>query len=104
MWKDMRMEKMENSEILAYSRSKGMFWFRIFGYGISFQNLKHKPLTFSERNGYAKKLVKVGTTYIKLLGPIWMVKEAFVAAEAITNGEELKMENLDITHLKPLEK
>jgi hypothetical protein len=96
------------TEIFAYSRSKGMFWFRIFGYGISFQNLKHKPLTFSERNGYAKKLVKIGTTYIKLLGPIWMVKEAFALAEAIAlgyeDGEELKMENLDITHLKPLEK
>ena len=37
-------------------RSKGMWWFRLFGYGIHAKDLRTHDLMFSERNGYRKRL------------------------------------------------
>lgn len=37
-------------------REKGLWWFRIFGYGLHWKDMRtHKPL-FSERHGYRKHL------------------------------------------------
>lgn len=36
--------------IFNYSNNKGIKWFRIFGYGISWKNLNKSKMTFSERN------------------------------------------------------
>ncbi len=46
------------SKLLCHhiSKSKDLFWFRIFGFGLHFK--KSKPL-FSERHGY-KKLIQLG--------------------------------------------
>jgi hypothetical protein len=49
-------------------RSKGFFWFRIFGYGFTIKNNKHTPLTFSQRFGY-RKYLKIGDWVITFLKP-----------------------------------
>jgi len=46
--------------------SKHGFWFRIFGYGLSFQNREKYPALFSERNGYVKVL-RIGRWSIRVL-------------------------------------
>jgi hypothetical protein len=44
----------------------GVTWFRIYGYGLSFKNLKKRELIFSERNGRGKT---IGHYHIKFLKP-----------------------------------
>ena len=39
---------------LTYYKGSGIFWFRIFGHGLSFRSLKHGHLPFSIRYGYRK--------------------------------------------------
>jgi hypothetical protein len=39
---------------LTYYKGREIFWFRIFGYGLSFRSLKHGYVPFSIRNGYRK--------------------------------------------------
>jgi hypothetical protein len=39
---------------LTYYKGSGIFWFRIFGCGLSFRSLKHGHLPFSIRYGYRK--------------------------------------------------
>lgn len=34
-----------------YHKSDGLFWFRVFGCGLSFKDTTKHPLLFSERNG-----------------------------------------------------
>ena len=46
--------------------SKGIWWFRIFGYGIHWKNINIYPPLFSERYGYSKKL-KIGFWYFGIL-------------------------------------
>ena len=46
----------------------GYFYFRIFGYGLHFKNVAKNGLTFSERNGYAKRM-QIGDWSIKVLKP-----------------------------------
>ncbi len=38
----------------GYYYMKGMFWFRIFGYGFHCKDTNIHPILFSERNGYTK--------------------------------------------------
>lgn len=52
----------------CYHRSKGYFWFRLFGYGLHVKDSTITPMLFSERNGYTKYL-KVGKWKIKILKP-----------------------------------
>jgi hypothetical protein len=40
-------------------KSKGAWWFRVFGIGISWKDVRLHRLLFSERNGYYKGL-KIG--------------------------------------------
>jgi len=35
-------------------RRDGQWWFRVFGYGLTWKNIKKHPLMFSERYGYRK--------------------------------------------------
>lgn len=40
--------------ILCGMKRKGQWWFRVFGYGVSWQNTNVHPLVFSERHGHRK--------------------------------------------------
>ena len=39
---------------LTYYKGPEIFWFRIFGYGLSFRTFKHGFVPFSIRYGYRK--------------------------------------------------
>lgn len=57
------------NKIFCYHKSKGFFWFRIFGIGLTIKDTKlHKPL-FSERNGFTRTLMvgDLSITYLKRL-------------------------------------
>lgn len=41
---------------LSYYKGPEIFWFRIFGYGLSFRSFKHGFVPFSIRYGYRKTL------------------------------------------------
>lgn len=49
----------------------GMFWFRIFGYGLHFKNWKKNDLLFSERYFWTvkKRVLIVGFVIVKVLKP-----------------------------------
>jgi hypothetical protein len=50
-------------KIFSFGSWKDLFWFRIFGYGLSFSK---GELSFSEKHGYIKYL-KVGNIRISFL-------------------------------------
>lgn len=56
-------------KILTCALGKHSGWLRVFGYGVSYKNLKKIGLSFSERNGYTK-IIKVGNYSIKKLNRI----------------------------------
>lgn len=41
---------------LHWYRTKGLWWFRVCGYGIHYKNTRYHAELFSERMGYRKKL------------------------------------------------
>lgn len=47
-------------------KSEGFFWFRIYGYGLCFKDIRKHPLLFSERNGYTKT-ININNWSIKFL-------------------------------------
>lgn len=49
-------------------KGKGIYWFRITGYGLCFKHMKYFNLSFSQRNGYTKYL-KIGKLLITVLTP-----------------------------------
>lgn len=49
--------------ILTYNKTKGHFWFRLFGRGLLIKNIMIYPLLFSQRNGYTKGI---------LIGKYWI--------------------------------
>lgn len=49
---------------MSYYKGEGIFWFRLFGYGLSF----NKTMKFSQRYGYSKYL-KIGDVIITALKP-----------------------------------
>ena len=53
-------------DFISYHRGPGIFWFRIFGYGITFKDTTKYALLFSERYGYTKSL-RLGKWYIRIL-------------------------------------
>ena len=52
--------------ILCGYREKGLWWFRIFGYGIHYKNTKLHLVLFSERTGRRRKL-KLGRHHFGFL-------------------------------------
>lgn len=50
-------------KVFYYHKSKDIFWFRVFGYGLSFS----KRLTFSQRYGFTKYIYFFGyvITFLK---------------------------------------
>jgi hypothetical protein len=50
----------------CWYREKGMWWFRIFGYGIHYRNIRLHPPLFSDREGITKVL-KISNHWFKLL-------------------------------------
>ena len=49
-------------------RSDGFGWFRLLDYGIAWKDTRKHQLTFSERNGYARRLM-IGAWCLELLTP-----------------------------------
>ena len=47
---------MNNMKYIKCYRTKGLWWFRIYGYGIHYKNTRYHAELFSERVGYRKKL------------------------------------------------
>ena len=55
------------SSRFSYYRTKGLWWFRIYGKGIHWKDSRlFRPL-FSERNGYGPRLLKLGHWCFKVL-------------------------------------
>lgn len=54
-------------KLISFYRTKGLFWFRLLGYGFHSKNSQLHPLLFSERHGYTSKL-RIGKYRIGLLG------------------------------------
>ena len=54
-----------NKHLHGYIK-KGMWWFRLFDYGIHAKDLRIHDLSFSEREGYRKRLV-LGNWSLRLL-------------------------------------
>ena len=52
----------------CYYRERGLWWFRIYGYGLHYKNVRLHPPLFSERTGLRKKL-KIGKHWFGLLRP-----------------------------------
>lgn len=52
----------------GFSKWKGLFWFRLFGWGLHFKNREMHRDLFSERNGLVSRIV-IGKYAIKLLKP-----------------------------------
>lgn len=48
--------------------SNGLWFFRIFGYGLHWKNTDKHPLLFSQRNGYRKALT-IGNWCFTILRP-----------------------------------
>lgn len=52
--------------VFSINKDHSLFWFRIFGYGLSFKNTEKHPLLFSERNGHTKT-IRIRNWSIKFL-------------------------------------
>jgi len=61
--------------ILSY-KTKGFFWFRIFGYGLCIKDVRLHRLLFSQRYGYSKYL-KIGHYIITTLKRDKLWKEQY---------------------------
>jgi hypothetical protein len=53
-------------KLLTYYKGPEIFWFRIFGYGLSIRSLRHGHVPFSIRYGYSKGL-KIFDYYLEFL-------------------------------------
>jgi hypothetical protein len=53
-------------KIFSYFKSRGVWWFRLLGRGVSVKDTKAYPLLFSERNGFVKR-IQIGKWSIKYL-------------------------------------
>lgn len=53
-------------KLLTYYKSRDLFWFRIFGYGLSIRSLNHGHIPFSIRYGY-RKGIKLFGLYVEVL-------------------------------------
>jgi hypothetical protein len=52
--------------VLTRYKTKGLWWFRIFGYGLCCKDITIYPLLFSERTG-RRKFLRIGRWIIKWL-------------------------------------
>ena len=75
-------------------RCKGLWWFRVYGYGIHYKNTRyHRPL-FSERNGLRKKL-KLGRYWFGALKPDRLWKETINIIGSEKRDGEYKVTDID---------
>ncbi len=56
------------TRLLSICISNGIYWFRLFGYGLMWKNVNYHSLLFSQRNGYNRSL-ELGNWYIEILTP-----------------------------------
>ena len=54
------------SKILQIYKEQGLWWIRVFGFGLHAKNILVHDLLFSERSGYSKSII-IGKWIIKLL-------------------------------------
>lgn len=59
---------MKKFPIFCGYKAHGFWWFRIYGYGVRFKNLKYVGLMFSERHGSVKTITIFNFNF-KLLKP-----------------------------------
>ena len=43
-----------NIKVIQFDIIKSIGWFRVFGFGLRWKDLRNHDLVFSERNGYTK--------------------------------------------------
>ena len=53
---------------MEWCRGRGVFWFRVFGWGLHIKDTSIHPLVFSERVGCRRKFI-IGDLAIGLLTP-----------------------------------
>lgn len=61
------MGKLISNKVLCWHKEKGLFWYRLFGYGLFFKNILVHERMFSERYG---KL-----SYLKIRK--WLIRPVF---------------------------
>ena len=54
------------SNLFHHYKGKGIYWFRILGYGLCFKDTKYFNISFSQRYGYTK-YIKIGRLVITTL-------------------------------------
>jgi hypothetical protein len=54
-------------QIITGHKTKGSWWFRIFGVGIAWKNTRLHRKLFSERKGGNWKSIEIGNWYFKYL-------------------------------------
>jgi hypothetical protein len=62
-------EKEYDKPLFCGMSQKGQWWFRVFGVGLSWKDIRIHKLTFSERNGYRKGL-RIGSWLFHFLPSI----------------------------------
>ncbi len=73
------------SWLFCYQRSEYGFWFRLFGFGLSFRSADRYPMVFSERSGIATAFHVFGLV-VRPLHP-WKIR----GSEIETLGELNKL-------------
>ena len=71
MWLDFKKDKNVNFKICkntwwSFYFVNGLGWFRFFGIGLRWKDIRKHRMLFSERNGY-KKMLKIGFWRISFL-------------------------------------
>lgn len=54
--------------MVKYERAKGIWWFRVFGYGLHWKDTRAHPLLFSQRAGFRKGFI-LGSWRFEFLKP-----------------------------------
>lgn len=58
--------KLIHNKIFCAHRVQGCFWFRVFGSGLHFKDVRQHGLTFSEREGFVRRL-SIGWLSVRFL-------------------------------------
>jgi len=67
-------------------REPGLWWVRVFGFGVAGKDTRRHPLLFSERHGYTRT-VRLGAWLFKWLGRIRIMPVNMDGQRVYTGGE-----------------
>jgi hypothetical protein len=59
------------NQLFCGTSQKGQWWFRVFGVGVSWKDIRIHPLLFSERYGHRKGL-RIGSWMFHFLPFVWL--------------------------------